>query len=296
MDTDFDRRFGRLGDLVQGRSKVVEEILAELKRSGLAKCQGLILWLAPFSAELSLTNSGTLLVQEAIDLAQCSSSICWKSLLETLLPRAVELSRSRHGNFALQRLVHWMNKTEALRLVNVLSGHVQEVVQQAYGCRTFERLLEHFSDPELTPILDELVANALEFAMHKHANYAISAIIEHGTPERRRQVIDALVPAASALAMNRVATHVLERALRDGEEVHKQKVQSLFVSSWLSCSSPSVEEVASSKFGSFLLADFAQMTSEGDRAQVRSALAPSLLHLQASEEGRRIVAAYGLSQ
>merc|ERR1712072_771624 len=106
-----------------------------------------------------------------------------------------------------------MNSNEAIGLVEVLSGHVREVVQQMFGCRCFERLIEHFSDPVLTPILDELVLNAGEFATHKHANYAISAIIEHGLPERRRQVIDALVPAASDLGMNRVATHVLERAL-----------------------------------------------------------------------------------
>jgi hypothetical protein len=289
MDSHFSRRFGPLADLLRDQSKAtILDILAELKRGSAAERQGLILWLAPFAVQLSLTSSGTRLVQEALDLSRGS---CWQELLRRLLPHALELSRSRHGNFVLQELATRMNSTEVLGLVEVLRGHVLEVAQQTYGCRSIERLIEHFSDPQITAILDDLVANARKLAVHKHANYTISAIIEHGQPVRRQQVLNALLPDATVLAMDRVSIHVLKSALTCGEEL-----RSCCVDSWLSSTSPSVAEMACSKFGSYILVDFKAVGSEADLERLRVALAPSLSHLQATEDGCRVLAAYGFSQ
>jgi len=285
----FDLRFGPLADLVRDQSNatILQEITAELQCSSQADRHELILWLAPFAVQLSLTKFGTRLVQKALKLSEGS---CWKELLRWLLPQAFELSGSRHGNFVLQDLIVKMNSTEAAGLVVVLHGHVLEVAQHAYGCRCIERLIEHFSDPHVSPILDDLVTNVRELAVHKNANYAISAIIEHAGLERCLQVLRALVPDATELAMNRVSTHVMKNILMCGEELRR-----CCVDSWLGSTGPSIAEMACSKFGSYLLADFAAIGSKADCERLRVAMAPSLSHLQATEEGGRVLAAYGFS-
>merc|ERR1712046_97791 len=126
--------------------------------------------------------------------------------------------------------------------------------------------------------------------VHKHANYAISAIMEHGRLERRQQVLFALVPDATNLAMNKFSTHVLARALACSEEL-----RSCCVDSWLNSSCPCIAEMACSKFGSYLLVDFAAVGSKSDCQRLRAALTPSVLHLQVTDEGRRVLTAYGFS-
>jgi hypothetical protein len=90
--------------------------------------------------------------------------------------------------------------------------------------------------------------------------------------------------------MDRVSTHVLQRVLTCGEEL-----QSRCVHSWLSSTCPSVVEMACSKFGSYLLVDFVAIGSNADLERLRVALAPSLSLLRATDEGCRVLAAYGFS-
>lgn len=244
------------------------------------QCQ-LVVWLAIHARQLALSSQGCRVLQKAIELANISDRTVLTKQLE---PHVLELAESPHGNHVLAKMVERMPPASVSFVIEQLQGKASVAARNRYGCRILERLIEHCSEQQLTDLLTELIADADVLSRHPFGNFVVQHLLEHGSMTLRSNIVQQLLPSISTLAMHRNASHVVQKAL----DFSNVAMQTEMLEAFLQAESPtSLVDVACSRYGSFVVSQFARIP--GTSGRVRAHFCQEVGRLQESEYGKRAI-------
>jgi len=225
----------------------------------------LLRWMLRYIKNLSLSKYGTHVVQKLLENV---NKVDKEKMVQELQPCIKELYESAHGNHVLAKVVEQLPSATVQFIVKEFRGKAREVARHQYGCRILERLIEHCPDDgEMVSLLDEIVHDAESLCRHPFGNFVVQHLLEHGSNERRQAILRQVQSRLPFLAMHRTASHFVQQLL-DYVDADAQKQ---IVTTLLEAKAPeSLQEVAGSRYGSFVVEQTASVESMYD--EVRAAL------------------------
>lgn len=242
-------------------------------------------WIADRAVTLAFAKHGCRVVQKAIDVAGAPER---ERIALKLQPHVMELCESLHGNHVLAKLVEVLPPTGSAVgfVVEKLRGCEVKTAKHRFGCRIWERLIEHCADDsQMRVALDAIVTEAAILCRHPYGNFVVQHLLEHGSPERKTALLALLLPELPLLASHRTAAHVVQKALVFTGEAGERAI----VLRLLGGEPPhSLEEVACTRYGSFVVEDIFAKSSAWAEGEVRARLTPCLLQLSTSQFGKRV--------
>jgi len=282
---------GSLEELVEHQEKC-SELVAKLEAADSAEKKSIIEWLLPAAMPLALSRCGCRLVQKALE---APSSAGRDLLVAELEPHAVELYESLHGNHVLTRMIEVMPSAALGPMVGRLwEKGPTTIARHRFGCRVWERLIEHCSAAQIGPLLDLLILDSEALCRHQYGNFVVQHLLEYGSLLCRHGILSRLLPDLPTLAMHRTASHVIQRALDFSDE----ESQAAIISTLLCAASPgSLVEVASSRYGSYVVEQLATMKMQNHRGlidEVARRLAENTSELCTTNFGKRVAEGFGL--
>lgn len=240
-------------------------------------------WIADGAVTLAFAKHGCRVVQKAIDVAGAPER---ERIALKLQPHVVELCESMHGNHVLAKLVEVLPPSAVGFVAEKLRGCEVKTAKHRFGCRIWERLIEHCADDsQMRVALDAIVTEAATLCRHPYGNFVVQHLLEHGSPERQTALLALLLPELPLLASHRTASHVVQKALDFAGETGERAI----VLRLLGGEPPhSLEEVACTRYGSFVVEQIILKSSAWAEGEVSARLTPCLLQLSASQFGKRV--------
>jgi len=213
-------------------------------------------------------------------------------ILREFQDHITRLYESPHGNHVLTRAIEVLPVAKVGVIVSALLGRCAAVSRHRFGCRVVCRLIEHCSEDDIGELLDEIVVAADSLARHCYGNYVVQTALEHASLARKAALFQQLLPGFAALANHQAGSLVAQRALDYCNA--EDKVSAIEA---LLHESESLVETACSHFGSFVIAQIAEMRLNLQEstviARVASTLAEHSEQLQQSQHARRVIVAFG---
>jgi len=246
-------------------------------------------WLRGDFQELAVSKCGCRVVQRLLDVLRSEDR---DRLVEELVPGTVELYESPWGNHVLTKVVEVMPAASLGPLIEqiMLRGY-RMVARHKFGCRVLERLIEHATEKEMGRLLDLVVANSEELCRHEFSNFVIQSLLEHGSDRRRWMVVQQLLPYLPQLSSHRTASHVVQRMLNhSGAEELAAIIRTLFQAP----PPHSLEDVAASRYGSFVVEELLTLRSPGVSEEITRRLSSASKELLKSAHFVRVAAQCGV--
>lgn len=159
------------------------------------------------------------------------------------------------------------------------------------GSRVLERLMEHGTEDQMCTLVDQCIELAEELSRHPFGIFFIQSLLEHGAQHRRETIVQQLLPFVPKLAVHRTARHVVQKTLNYSDEAGRVAIAQKL----LSAQSPSLEEVADSRYGSYVVEELRNIFGlEGPGADVQIRLEHALPELRHSPFFARVAGTFGL--
>ena len=143
--------------------------------------------------DLALAPAGSRLLQE---LTETASATGLAGLQRICLQHALLLTKHRHANFVVAKLIQESSPWFCVGLCRAFAGNVCELARHRCGSRVLERIIEHHGHCKIDFFFAELVTHAARIVGHKYGNYVIQNLLENGPQPWRRRCLDLILKAA----------------------------------------------------------------------------------------------------
>ena len=127
--------------------------------------------------DLALAPAGSRLLQELIETAS-AIGLAW--LQRICLQHAVFLTKHRHANFVVTKLIQESSPWFCFELCRAFAGNVYELARHRSGSRVLERIIEHHGHGKVDFFFSELVPHSAKLVSDKYGNYVIQNVLENG--------------------------------------------------------------------------------------------------------------------
>lgn len=239
---------------------------------------GIIQWIAPVAADLSLAKASCKVVQLAIEVGSRPDQ---EALAKGLEGHTMKLWNDPQGNHVLQQAINSIPKSVTGFIPKEMVRRAVNVAKHKYGCRVLQRLFEIHSleDASMAAILEELVAEAQWLATDPFGNFVIQKILEVAPECPKRLIVGAILPNLVEVAQNRGGSCVVEKALlycHGLPEIRQKLVGEL---------RKSAVAVASTKYGSFVVEKLADKDDD-----IHKELLAGMPELKKTEFGLKVAA------
>lgn len=251
-----------------------------LDDGGQAVREAMVHLLVPHLLDLSLSECGCRVAQRLIEVLGPTER---EDAMKQFHGKVKDLYASRYGNYVLAKVVEVLPCQKVVFIIQELLGSVATAARHRYGCRVLERLIEHC--PQIEGLVDEIVAEAEALSKHQFGNFVVKRLLEHGREPWRDRVVEPLLGSLAALAKHRSASHVVQQAwlVSDGRR------QMQMVDALLSAESPTLVELACTRYGSYVVEELISLPNDIVRLRLMSGLDT----LKSSEFGRRVAERFG---
>jgi len=203
--------------------------------------------------------------------------------MNELRGHVVGLCESDSGNFVMSKIVQVMPAQSLHFLVVEFGGKMERLASHCRGCRVLMRMLEHFPEELVAPLLDELEPSITKLSYHPYGNLVVQHLLEYSTQRRRMAVIHKVCLDLPVLTQYKSSSYVLQRIVAHGGD----EGQRVLVKALLEIQSPSLIDVACTRYGSFCVDCLADL--QVGRSEVHEQLAAAMPRLQASKFGVRAI-------
>jgi len=261
-----------------------DRLIAELEPSlDAGRDRQVMEWILLVSPMLSLTQSGSRVVQRAIEMASAEQL---QQLTEQLLQATTALYSSAHGNHVLVRLIEVLPQSRLVCIGETMRGKATTVARHQYGCRILSRLVEYCLEDQIGFLLDELLEDLEALARHQFGNFVVQHLLAHSTSVRNRACVQRLLPHVLQHATHKTASNVVQRMLEHADLSGQAAIADAFLAGE---GDTSLESIAGTRYGSFVvqrLVDRLHPRIDTVKARVKAA------HPQLQESGfsqRKIV-------
>jgi len=243
------------------------------------------------------------------------------SIVETVSPDLVSISKNMHGTRAVQKMIECLSSPAQVQLiVKVLSGSVVELIQDLNGNHVIQRCLNRLTPKDNQFIYDAVTSgsNCVQVATHRHGCCVLQRCIDHGSEKQKVQLIQEITKNALTLVQdpygNYVVQYVLELPFPDlvdslargfvghVRQLATQKFSSNVIEKCLSLSSPPtcssmVREILigdnlfvmlSDPFANYVVQTALSVSDSQLHLELVDAIRPHLAQLRNTPYGKRI--------
>merc|ERR1719199_305652 len=228
-----------------------DQLIAELELSSdgtkAGRAAQIVEMVVPSSRTLSLTPSGSRLVQQVIVIASAPQR---EQLLKELLTDVTELYTSPHANHVVAKLVEVMPARNLASIGEAMRGKATTVARHQFGSRILERLIEHCDENLIGFLLDELLEDFEALARHQFGNFVVARVLEHGTAPRKHTCVQKLLPYVLQHATHKTACNIVERMLDNADLACQAMIADAFLEGG---GETSLEGIAATRYGSFVI-------------------------------------------
>ena len=142
---------------------------------------------------LALSSAGSRLLQDLIEAVSATTLLQWQRVC---LEHALALTKHRHGNFVVAKLIQESPPWFCSALCAALVGHVSHLARNRSGSRILERIMEHHGPGQVDFFFAELVLHSATIVADKYGNYVIQHIFEFAPQCGRRLCMDVVIKSA----------------------------------------------------------------------------------------------------
>lgn len=250
------------------------EVIAQMDGADATQRAEAIAWVVRGLSQLAFLKEGTLVVQHAL---KAVDNLGREQMAAAIMPHISELWKSKHGNHVIAKLVEYASLA-IIREVTVSLRSCDGLERHQYGCRIVERIIEYgFQCDEVKRFVEELVVKTQNCCKHQYGNFVVQKILE--CHEYQEEILRQLLPIVPELASNRHGSHVVQKAFQTSNQTGKARIASALLSS----ANVTIGDLASTKFGSYVVEEVAE-----ERKEVQMALANAAQRLYSTEHGRRV--------
>jgi uncharacterized membrane-anchored protein YjiN (DUF445 family) len=233
------------------------------------KAQRIMTWVISVARPLSLTQSGTRVVQKATEFASHEQR---DQLVEALLQgNTKELYTSPHANHVLAKVIAVQPPARLVCIAESISGKAHSVARNQFGSRILERLIEYCPEDLIAFLLDELLEDLEALARHQFGNFVVHSLFEHGAEARVHACVLKLLPHVLQHATHKTACNVVQRMLVHADLSSQAAIADAFLAGE---GETSLESIAATRYGSFvvhLLVDRIHPRIDAVKARVKAA-------------------------
>lgn len=218
----------------QARCDQVRERLKKLKEGDSEEREKLLLWLHKGARQLSLSEHGCRVVQEAFDVGGPFEHALIMKEIADLPQHIVDLYESKYGNRVLEKAIQTLKPAynEHFVLDKLRGERARIITKHRFGCRIMNRLIENCSPQEIEKFLDEVLVDPCELAKHEYGKHVIrDGVLEH-VPSWRASIFAKLLPDLPALAEHRNGSLVVQKILECCEKGDKDRALSDSARRW----------------------------------------------------------------
>jgi len=218
-------------------------------------------WILPAMKTLAFSKHGCRVIQKAIEVVQPIMGDD-HVVIQELTGSIVDLCKDLHGNHVVSKMIEVLPAAHLEVFLEKFSGTAITMARHQYGCRVLERLIENFPPHQVHGLVTELIPEAYSLCCHRYANFVMQHIFEHGLQTWKDAIIEQIGDKSPELARHRIASHVLQSAINHGNA----EVKGILVSALIgSDGKDSLLEIACSSYGSFVIAELADIEAHKDQ-------------------------------
>jgi len=226
---------------------MIADLEPSLDATRAARAASVMAWIQPAARTLSLTQSGSRLVQKAIDVASLKQL---DQLAENLLKDTTELYTSPHANHVLAKLIEVMPRGRLVCIGEAMRGKATTVARHQFGSRILESVIVHCTKDQIGYLLDELLEDLEALARHQFGNFVVQRLFEHGTEAWKDQCFQKLLPHVLHHATHKTACNVVQRMLDHANLSCQAVIADAFLAGE---GKTSLETIAATRYGSFVV-------------------------------------------
>ena len=142
---------------------------------------------------LALSSAGSRLLQDLIEAVSATTLLQWQRVC---LEYAIPLTKHRHGNFVVAKLIQESPPWFCSALCAALVDHVPYLARHQRGSRILERIMEHCGPGQVDFFFAELVLHSARVVANKYGNYVIQHVFEFAPQCWSRLCMEVLIKTA----------------------------------------------------------------------------------------------------
>mmetsp|Transcript_23183 Transcript_23183/g.36930 ORF Transcript_23183/g.36930 Transcript_23183/m.36930 type:complete len:701 (-) Transcript_23183:178-2280(-) len=229
--------------------QLIKDLECTSRKDGTARKASILDWVIPASRPLTLTQSGSRLVQKVIDVASTEQRA---RVLEILLDDEdiTGLYTSPHANHVIAKLIEILPSKNIASVCEALRGKATTVARHQFGSRILERLVQFSNEDCIGFLIDELLEDLEALARHQFGNFIVARLLEHGSPARKHNCVQILLPHVLQHATHKTACNIVQRMLEHADLNSQAMIADAFLAG---SGETSLEAIAMTRYGSFVI-------------------------------------------
>ncbi|KAF8540796.1 armadillo-type protein [Trichophaea hybrida] len=175
---------------------------------------------APRLVDIALNQHGTRALQKMIEFLSTREQI--ETIVHSLESKVVELIQDLNGNHVIQKCLNRLKPEDAQFIFDAVGEHCIPVGTHRHGCCVLQRCIDHASGIQKIQLIQKITAHSLELVQDAFGNYVVQYILDLGEPKLSEPVILQFCGMLCDLAKQKFSSNVIEKCIRVAEPPTKK--------------------------------------------------------------------------
>lgn len=175
---------------------------------------------APRLVDIALNQHGTRALQKMIEFLSTREQI--ETIVRALESKVVELIQDLNGNHVIQKCLNRLKPEDAQFIFDAVGEHCIPVGTHRHGCCVLQRCIDHASGNQKIQLIQKITNHSLELVQDAFGNYVVQYILDLGEPKLSEPVILQFCGMICELAKQKFSSNVIEKCIRVAEHPTKK--------------------------------------------------------------------------
>ncbi|KAI5852319.1 armadillo-type protein [Tricharina praecox] len=175
---------------------------------------------APRLVDIALNQHGTRALQKMIEFLSTREQI--DTIVHALESKVVELIQDLNGNHVIQKCLNRLKPEDAQFIFDAVGENCIPVGTHRHGCCVLQRCIDHASGLQKVQLIQRITAHSLELVQDAFGNYVVQYILDLGEPTLSEPVILKFCGMICELAKQKFSSNVIEKCIRVAETPTKK--------------------------------------------------------------------------
>ncbi|WUR02162.1 pumilio-like protein [Vairimorpha necatrix] len=230
--------------------------------------------------DLSLHPYGCRVIQKLMDCFECIDFV-----VEEIRENIFHLIEDQNGNHVIQK---YIEKSDDKNLViDVFKKDSVFLSTHRYGCRVIQRLLEFCSESDVKRILKILIGNLENLVNDQYGNYVIQHMLTVSNDEERNAVISQIINDCYNLSKFKFSSNVIEQCIVISNKEQKDRFLCKFLE--VVGGKPRIFNMSTDMYGNYVVQKFYDSVDNASKEKLKKVLKPFIKDLKKVNFARHIL-------
>lgn len=161
--------------------------------------------------KMTQDRAGSIEVQRILDESDAKERAF---IIDSLIPKAAELSVHPCANFVIQKLCEKANQEQMNQLGEILYSNLNSILPAQSGSRVVQKFLEASPPQLVAPIYNLIKPSLINLSLSQNGNHIIHRVIE-ALPERAREIVQIATPNLNKLISNNFGCRIVQSMFKE---------------------------------------------------------------------------------